>query len=425
MLTYQLFSFGITTVQANLNVISASNGGKIDLFTQKEPYSGRGINKFSDAFAPGSVVFLYALVTYNEEPLDNWPVSFEIIPPNTVDGIAPIRHSSTNASGIAMTDFTLQGPGGHPETLFGIWYVNATTSIPRQEVVADILTFRVGWIVEIVSLTTIDENLKPKSHFAKATCVGAEMHVRNIAMLPKTATIVVNAYDAHNESFDSVILNDFNVEPGETYIFAHCFLNISEQAATGNAILNASAYTAPPSMGGVSYSPEVSAKFVITSRDVAVINVVTSSIEVIAGQIVNVTVTVKNKGDEDETFSVNAYYGDSLIQAPISIASLPPNQNRTITFVWNTTYVPAGIYEIKAVAEILRGETEAGDNTRSDGTVMVRVPRVFMLPRELSIVVLIVAAALAFFAIMLLLTRKKESSPQPVMLNVDVLPSEG
>jgi len=424
VLTQQLIFFAIAGVQANASVADVSGGRMIDLFTQKEPYSGKGINKSSDAFASQSEVILYANVTYRGAPVVNKLVVFEAHgPPNRYNNITILaRTAMSNASGIATTSFRLPWPSEHSkEIVFGTWFALAAVDIAEERVV-DTLTFRVGWIVEIVSIATIDENLKPKNHFAKATCVGAELHIRNIAMLPKTATIIVTAFDAFNVPFDSIMLDDFNVEPGETYIFAYCFLNISEQAAIGNAMINASAYTAPPSMGGVPYCPEVSAKFVITSRNVAVINVTTSSIDVIAGQIVNVMVAVTNKGSETETFSVSAFYGPFLIQT-LSVKSLSPNQNRTITFVWNTTYVPAGSYTIKAVAETVPGETETEDNTYTDGTVMVRVQRIPLLPRELSIVALIVAAALALFAIALLLTRRKKKTPQPVTLSVDVLPS--
>lgn len=407
----------MATVQAN-----PSDGRRIDLFTQKEPYSGKGINKSSDAFAPDSMVILYALVTYNEEPVEYRPVGFEVISPNPIDGITKyIFSASTNASGIAMTSFRLRWPNENPENLFGNWFAVATVSIAEKTVV-DMLTFRVGWIVEIISIATIDENLKPKTHFAKATYVGAELHIRNIAMLPKTATIVVTAYDARNEAFGSIVWNDFVVKPNETYIYAYGYLNISEQAAIGSAMINASAFTAPPSMGGVSYCPEVSARFVITSRNVAVINVTVSSIDVIAGQIVNVNATVTNRGDEIESFTVSAYYGSFLIQT-LSVASLSPRQNRTLTFVWNTTYVLAGSYTIRAVAERLRGETETEDNVYADGTVTVRIPRIFMFPRELSIIALIVAAALALFGMILLLTRRKKGAQSSsVTLCVDVLP---
>lgn len=407
-------------MQANTSAIDAPNGAMIDLFTQKEPYSGRGINESSDAFAPQEEVVLYASVTYNGEPVAGKLVGFLIYgPPNPYNNITDSRGGQSDESGIAMTSFRL---GSYDKrTIFGTWFVQANVEI-AQKVVTDTLTFRVGYIVEITSIDTIDENLKPKTCFAKATCVGVKLHIRNIAMLPKTATIVVSAYDAFNTLFDSFMLNNFDVEPGETYIFAHCFLNISEQAAIGNAMVNASAFTAPPSMGGILYCPTVSADFVITLRNVAVINVTTSSIDVIEGQIVNVTATVANNGNETETFSVSAYYGPFLIQT-LSVDSLSPNQNKTLTFVWNTTYVPAGSYVIKAAASTVPGETDTGDNTYIDSTVTVRVPRIFMFPRELSIIALIVAAALALFGIILLITRKKNDPPQAVTLTVDVLPS--
>ena len=424
ILTSLLIFFGIVAVQASAKIVGASNGRMIDLFTQKEPYSGKGINESSDAFAPQSNVTFYANVTYKGDPVPLKDVAFEVHgPANPYRNISFTTSARSNGSGIAKTSFQLQWPDEHPEEiLFGTWSAVATVDIGGT-VVMDTLTFKVGYIVEIISVSTIDENLRPKSSFAKATCVGVKLHIRNIAMLSKNATIVVNALDANYYTFDSIEWNDFTVEPGETHIFAHCFLNISEQAAIGNAMINASALTAPPSLKGVAYCPSVYASFVIVSRDVAVTDVTTSSIDVVAGQVVTVTVTVTNNGGETETFSVNAYYGDFLIQSPIVVASLLPNQNRTITFVWNTTYVPAGTYTIKAVADTVPGETETSNNTKIDDMVTVRVPRIFMLPRELSIVALVVAAALALFAMIILLTRRKKKSPQPVTLTVDVLPS--
>lgn len=70
----------------------------------------------------------------------------------------------------------------------------------------------------------------------------------------------------------------------------------------------------------------------------------------------------------------------------------------------------------------MHGETETEDNVRSGGTVSVRMPRIFLFPRDLSFVALIVAAALALFAI-ILLTRRRRNAPQPVTLSVDILPS--
>lgn len=422
ILAHQILFFGISVIEANANSTYASTGRMIDLFTQKEPYSGKGINKSSDAFSPRleSEVILYANVTYNEEPLEYFQVAFQVESPKPLPGFPLLTSAFTNTSGIATISFRLRQAGYAEEDVFGNWFAVATVEIAGT-IVRDTLTFKVGYIVEIVSLATIDENRNPKSYFSKATCVGVELHIRNIAMLPRTATIVVTAYDRQNNSFGSIIWNDFDLEPGLNHFFAYCFLNISKQAEIGNAAINATVLTAPPSMGGVPYCPEVSAKFVITSRDVAVVNVTVSSIDVISGEVVNITVTVKNKGNETETFLVNAFYGPFQIQTPRLVESLSPNQNRTITFVWNTTYVPAGSYIITAVAQTVPGETETEDNT-ARARVTVRMPRIFMFPRDLSFVALVVAAALAFFAI-ILLTRRRRSAPLSVMLSVDVLPS--
>ena len=80
LLSYALVSMKIT--------YSADTDGKIDLFTQKEPYSGKGPNMPSDAFGPEEVVILYALVTYGEVSLQNLLVTFCVQRP---DSMAPIQ----------------------------------------------------------------------------------------------------------------------------------------------------------------------------------------------------------------------------------------------------------------------------------------------------------------------------------------------
>lgn len=80
--------------------LSIDTGGKLDIFTQKQPYSGKGANVPSDAFGPGETVKIYALLTYNDFPVSNWPVAFEIHgPPNAVQNITLFRTASTNATG--------------------------------------------------------------------------------------------------------------------------------------------------------------------------------------------------------------------------------------------------------------------------------------------------------------------------------------
>ena len=85
---------------------------------------------------------------------------------------------------------------------------------------------------------------------------------------------------------------------------------------------------------------------------------------------VAIYVTVKNEGNYTETFNVTAYYNSNVINYT-TVTNLPPGENTTVTFTWNTTGVAKGNYTIKAIADTVPGETDVADNTLSDGWVIV------------------------------------------------------
>jgi len=105
-------------------------------------------------------------------------------------------------------------------------------------------------------------------------------------------------------------------------------------------------------------------------HDVAILNVTASPTETYVNQMVNINVTVKNKGTVSETFNVTAYYDSNLIDTQ-SIINLAPGSNVTITFSWNTSGVQKGTYTISAEAEVVSGETNTTDNTYIDDTVTI------------------------------------------------------
>ncbi|MBS7281430.1 MAG: hypothetical protein KIH09_16550, partial [Candidatus Freyarchaeota archaeon] len=105
-------------------------------------------------------------------------------------------------------------------------------------------------------------------------------------------------------------------------------------------------------------------------RDIAVTNIEVSRTWTYVGWPVNITVTVKNKGNIDETFNLYVYY-DSYVIGVETITSLPPNQEKNVTFTWDTTGVAEGNYTIKAEAPPVPYETNVGDNTLTDGKVWV------------------------------------------------------
>jgi len=117
----------------------------------------------------------------------------------------------------------------------------------------------------------------------------------------------------------------------------------------------------------------VDGNFVAIVRDVAIISVTTSKTVVVPGEIVNITVVAKNEGTETETFNVTAYYDNTGIETQ-TVNNLAANANTTLTFTWDTTGVSVGNYTIKAIADIVSGETDTADNTFMDGMVLLTIP---------------------------------------------------
>jgi len=107
-------------------------------------------------------------------------------------------------------------------------------------------------------------------------------------------------------------------------------------------------------------------------RDVAVTNIVLSRTWTYPGWPVNITVTVKNKGNASETFNVYTYY-DSHVIGTKTVNSLAPNEERDIIFEWNTTSVAEGNYTIKAEAQHVPYEINTSDNTLIDGKVWIMI----------------------------------------------------
>jgi general secretion pathway protein D len=86
-----------------------------------------------------------------------------------------------------------------------------------------------------------------------------------------------------------------------------------------------------------------------------------------------INVTVANEGHFTETFNVTAYANITAI-GTLPVNNLPPSDQTTLTFVWNTTGFAKGNYTIKAKADIVPSETDTADNTHTDGTVLVTIP---------------------------------------------------
>ena len=227
----------------------------VDVYTQKEPYSGKGPNQSSDAFAPQEEVQLYAYVSYHGDPVANMLVAFEVNDPTGETHL--YRTNSTDENGIATTSFRI------PTTpTFGEWAVYATVDI-AETTVNDILTFKVGWIIEVTQIKTVNYDGNPKTSFTKGEHVHFNVTIRNIAFTSKEATITIVVYDECGVPIGHVTLQNWLIPPGTTQIFI-IDLQIPKWAYVGVAAIYVNAYTDLPTQEGTPTCPEKSTTFLIT-----------------------------------------------------------------------------------------------------------------------------------------------------------------
>jgi len=121
-----------------------------------------------------------------------------------------------------------------------------------------------------------------------------------------------------------------------------------------------------------SFVNSTSSTVTVYIHDVAIVSAALSADEVYVGQLVNITVIVRNKGTTTETFNITFYYHEILIGTQ-TVTDLAPKTQRTITFSWNTTGTISEVgYTIKAETSTIPGETNIDDNSYVVGIVKVK-----------------------------------------------------
>ena len=386
----------------------AQTGAVINLYTS------------SSTFEPQDLVVLYALVTYNGYPVQQKDVAFEINgPSNPFENITIIGAGTTDENGTATYSFRLPWPSEIPEdAIFGNWSVIATVSI--AEVVAmDHLTFRVGWIIQITEIATLNSLLQPQSVFELGNPIVFNLTVENIATTAEYATITIDVQDSEQHPIIHIELNGLLFQPGTNYVQATSQIPIS--ADIGLANVSAAPFTAPPESGGTLYSPAAYTMFQIAQiamADIAVTNIMLSSTAVFVGDTLGINVTVLNTSNVSATFNVSTYYNSTLIETLYGV-ELAPFAQDTFVFSWNTTLVKPGFYQISASAP-LPGDPTPWDNTLVDGTVQVKAvvpPPIFPTPELLVFVAIVglavVAGLIMLFLIFFLDRPRRRKRPRP------------
>jgi len=116
----------------------------------------------------------------------------------------------------------------------------------------------------------------------------------------------------------------------------------------------------------------VTATKTVLRRDVAVLAVMSSKTVVGTGFNVTISIVVENQGDFTETFNVTVYANASFVA--LKAVTLSSGNSTALTFTWNTAGWVKGNYTVSALADMVLGETDIGDNNFTDGYVFVTIP---------------------------------------------------
>jgi len=111
-------------------------------------------------------------------------------------------------------------------------------------------------------------------------------------------------------------------------------------------------------------------------HDIAITNIVPSKTVVAEGygHVIEIDVTIKNKGDFIEEVNLIFTCANSCVIPYIWSVAIDKGTSLTITFLWDTTGFAKGNYIISAYAWPVPGETDTLDNTLTDGWIIVAMP---------------------------------------------------
>jgi len=152
---------------------------------------------------------------------------------------------------------------------------------------------------------------------------------------------------------------------------------------------------------------------VVYIHDVAVVSVTASANEVVSGQIVNITVVVRNNGNATEAFDVAIFYNETMIGTK-TVTSLVPSDQQALEFAWNTTGVAEASYRISAEASLVSGESDTSNNRCSEVNLVKVRAQGLLPPFDWGTALLyMLPVPLVLFLLFLGLRRKKNKNSKP------------
>lgn len=240
------------SVKIVIHQVERPVGPAIDVYTER---GGQMPGVPSDAYGPQELVIIFAKVTYNDEPVQNKLVAFEVKDPSMT--VVVTRTAPTDTNGIATTSFRIPWPCVNATNLFGNWTIYGSVDIAEHKV-DDTCKFQFGWLIEILSVKTTDELGNPKTTFKKCNTVYFVITLKNIRKISLPVTITIVIYDNCGVPIGIVVIV-MMVPPGTSVIVVIIGIHVPKWAFIGLSTVYVNAYTKMPQLCGVPYCPEVPA----------------------------------------------------------------------------------------------------------------------------------------------------------------------
>jgi len=229
-------------------------GRVIDLYDQyPDPFGGQGPQTPSDMFWPQKEVELYANVTYNEWPVQNKLVGFEVRGPH--DELVDILTATTDAYGVAHTTYRIPWPCDDPESWFGVWTITASVDIACI-VVNDTMQFHfdylVHWYGGDYKVTT------DKADYGHCEYINVNVTFGSHSQMPRYVLLTVSVHDELNYPIGTAAVL---IEVGGT-VFCQLKnytsilpIHVVKWTAAGVATIYVNAYSWWPAWGGSPWAP--------------------------------------------------------------------------------------------------------------------------------------------------------------------------
>jgi len=246
-----------------IHILPPIMGADIDVYTQRGG-TGKGCDKdtgveygpygtfpfqtwsaMSDSFGPQEEVTICAKVTYNDEPVENKLVAFEVWDPSNTTVI--YREAATDENGTACVSFRIPWKGASADSEFGAWLIIATVDI-AEHVVMDKCRFRFGYLVYITGVAVDPASLHKLEDLSITVTLG------NIALTSKDVFVTIVLYDECG-----VPINHFGSMVTVTPISKVCpvvTLTIPKWAFVGTGKIYVNVFDAPPYLMGTPMCPE-------------------------------------------------------------------------------------------------------------------------------------------------------------------------